>query len=93
MNNQNNIVDDYSIYAAIPTNAYTTPAEYIRAGNNWSFLSCAVSTKILRGPQGERTANRSQRAMTPKTTHVVQFGRYLMKIRAINAEIKTRYAC
>ena len=57
-------------------------------GKICSFLSWAVSTRILRGPHGERTAKRSHREITAKTAHVVQSGRYLMKISAIRAEIK-----
>ena len=65
----------------------------MREGKICSFLSCAVSTKILRGPQGDNTANRSHKEMTANTAHVVQLGRYLMKIKAIRAEMKIKYIC
>lgn len=35
--------------------------EYMRAGKICSFLSWAVSTKILKGPFGVRTAIKSER--------------------------------
>ena len=63
----------------------------MRDGKICSFLSWAVSTRILRGPHGERTAKRSHREITANTAHVVQSGRYLMKISAIRAEINQRY--
>jgi len=62
----------------------------MRAGKISSFLDCAVSTRILKGPQGANTANRSQREMAPNTAQVVQLGKYLMKMRAMRAETKMR---
>ena len=62
----------------------------MREGKICSFLSCAVSTRILRGPQGASTANKSHREMTANTAQVVQSGRYLMKISAMRADTNMR---
>jgi hypothetical protein len=53
------------LFAVDCWNAVCCPyLEYMSDGKICSFLSCAVSTRILSGPNGANTANRSHRLMT-----------------------------
>ena len=62
----------------------------LRPKNVISDFLCEIIPKILRGPKGAKTANKSQREIIPNTVHVVQLGKYLMKINAISAEMKIK---
>lgn len=56
-----------------------------------SLRSWAVSTKILSGPLGHKTATKSHKEITAKTVQTVHSGKYLINVSAIRADIIIKY--